>query len=56
MAPRPPGSMPSGPERDKLIVKLWEQGENLRGISEEVGISRERVRQILAGHYSHADD
>ena len=34
-------------ERNKLIVRLYQQGRTMRSIAVEVGISHERVRQIL---------
>lgn len=47
--------MPSGPERDNLIVRLRSEGKTLQQIADVVGLTRERVRQITIEFGSHAD-
>lgn len=42
-----PGYMRPGPERVKAIVAMRDQGKTYRAISEQIGLSAQRVRHIL---------
>lgn len=41
-------------ERNKLIVSLRDQGETLASIGKRVGLSRQRVREIIEREKRHA--
>lgn len=48
--------MPPGKERDDLIFRLWSEGLSTQEIGDEVGLTRQRVHQIVNGYYSHGGE
>jgi RNA polymerase primary sigma factor len=42
------GAIARLPERNALIMRLWINGQNLSQIAKRIGVSRERVRQVIA--------